>query len=194
MKNKSQLSLIPNRNNRRFFGGALLKGRRKSRRPLSSKEAIHVVLRSTFAGGKYSFLIHKNHIAIEKILGSAVRKYGIKIYRHSIQTNHIHLILKIQDRWSYRCFIATISGKIASLIMGYKSFKDFKKSLWGEGPVGDKKSQGFWEFRPFTRILYWGKDYQACCRYVLQNTLEALGFIQYKVRRNFYQKFLVAPS
>jgi REP element-mobilizing transposase RayT len=191
MKTKSQLHLIPRRRNPRFFGGSLLLNRRKSRRPLSSSEAIHIVLRSTFACGAHSFRSPHREKKIEILLRLAAKKYGIKIYRCSIQSNHLHLILKTQDRWSYRCFISVISGKIASLVMNNLSFRNFLKEVRGEGSQMRQKGQAFWEFRPFTRILYWGKDFQFCSKYLLQNSLEALGFIVYRPRINHYRKFQV---
>jgi REP element-mobilizing transposase RayT len=196
MKKSKQLQLIPQKTNQRFFGGALLKGRRKSMRPLARNEAIHFVLRSPYAKGATSFRSRKNLPEIEKILAACARKYQVRIYRKAIQSNHIHLILKIHNRWLYRCFISVISGKIASLVMNQLSFQNFLKSLEpGEGCREREKGQAFWEFRPFSRILTWGKDYQNCCRYLLRNILEAFGFIAYKPRaKNFaYEKFILRP-
>ncbi|MBC7754356.1 MAG: transposase [Moraxellaceae bacterium] len=189
--NSKQLSLIPQRSNKRFFGGSLLVGRRKTRRPVNCKEAVHFVLRSQFAMGRNSFRTTKNHIAIELILKKAARKYGIRIYRQAIQFNHIHLILKVPSRYAYKCFISIISGKIASAVMSYMSFKNFLKSLSlsgrGEGLlIRLHPGQAFWDYRPFSRILFWGKDYKTAYNYLIQNTLEALGFVKYKPRKINY--------
>jgi hypothetical protein len=48
---------------------------------------------------------------------------------------------------------------------------------------GASKSIQFWDKRPFTRILEWGKDFNVISSYLLQNILEALGFIPYKPRK-----------
>jgi REP element-mobilizing transposase RayT len=192
MKQRSQLTFIPSPN-QRFFGGELLKGRRKSRRPFNSEEAIHLVLRSQFAQRANSFRTRKNLPMIDLVLTSTARKCGVKIYRRAIQSNHIHLIITVRDRQSYRRFISIITGKIASLVMNYRSFKNFIKEA-GEGSKDIKKiqkGQAFWQFRPFTRILTWGKDFQNCCGYLLQNSLEALGFIAYQHRRDTYRKYLI---
>jgi REP element-mobilizing transposase RayT len=188
MKTKNQLSFVA-KSQKKFFGGALLAGKRKGRRPLSSTEALHLVLRSSFATGKNSFRSSRNRSAIENILGQAAKKYGVRIYRQAVQSNHIHLVIKVPHRRMYRCFISVISGKIASHAMNFTSFKIFLRSVGGEGSALAQKGQGFWDFRPFTRILNWGKDFRKCCDYVLQNTLEALGFVEYKPRKDLYSKF-----
>lgn len=186
----TQLSLIPTRSNKRFFGGALLVGRRKTPRPLNTREAIHFVLRSQFAHGKTSFRTLKNHRGITSILKKASAKYGIRIYRQAIQSNHIHLVLKVPSRYAYKCFIAVISGKIASFVMNFMSFKNFVKDLSirdaGEGYKRPHNGQAFWEYRPFSRLLFWGKDYKAALNYLLKNSLEAVGFIKYEPRAKNY--------
>ena len=77
--------------------------------------------------------------------------------------------------------------------MNYQSYKNFQhcyelknnSSLGGEGSQKGK-GQKFFDFRPFTRILNWGKDFQACAKYLLQNILETTGFTSYKKRKNYY--------
>jgi REP element-mobilizing transposase RayT len=192
----TQLSLMPTRSNKRFFGGALLVGRRKTHRPINTKEALHFVLRSQFAHGKTSFRTSKNQRGITSILKKASIKYGIRIYRQAIQSNHIHLVLKVPSRHAYKCFIAVISGKIASFVMNFMSFKKFVKDLsirdTGEGYKTPHNGQAFWEYRPFSRLLFWGKDYKTALNYLLKNTLEAVGFIKYEPRaKNYaYEKVL----
>lgn len=195
----NQLSLIPSRSNKRFFGGALLLGRRKTPRPINTKEAIHFVLRSQFARGKNSFRTLKNLRGIESILQKACKKYGVRIYHKAVQSNHIHLVLKVPSRYAYKCFISVIAGKIASFVMNSMSFKNFLKSLTfsksfdaGEGYKTPHKGQAFWEYRPFSRLITWEKDYTNTLAYLLKNTLEAIGFIPDKPRaRNYvYEKYL----
>lgn len=203
MKRAKQLSFIPNhKTNQRFFGGSLLIGRRKTPRPVNVKEPIHIVMRSQYAHGPRSFRSSKNIKRIERILERAALKYHIKIYRKAIQSNHIHLVVKISSKVSYKAFIAVVAGKIASYSMSQMSFKNFLHFLdetqsfdWGEGYKTPHKGQAFWDCRPFTRILYWGKDYQKACKYLLRNNLEALGFIKYQPRRkNYaYKRYLNPP-
>lgn len=186
---------------KKFFGGALLKGKRKSLRPLSSKDSIHFVMRSCWATGKDSFLATQNRKAVDRIITHFAKKFGVKIYERAINGNHIHLLLKVTNRVLYRAFIKAVSGKIASHVMGNQSFKLFTQSRldseWGDGARAHsrecktpQKDQGFWEFRPFSRIVSWGKDFKTCVAYLRQNILEALGFVPYTARKNYYSTWL----
>lgn len=214
MKRKSQqLNLF--KKDLRFHGGSLLYGRRKSVRPLSTKEAIHIVLRSSWGYGSNSFLLLKNKPAIERIILRTAKKYLVKVYRQAIISNHLHMIIKISSRKNYQTFIRVLSSLIASHVMKMQSFKVFQKRLRrnaGDPPTNVKisngrhqttawlqyhkaiqevqgKGQAFWQFRPFTRVMYWGKDFKGSCSYLLKNTLEAIGFIQYTKRNtNRYKK------
>lgn len=197
----------------------MLAGKRKSVRPLSSKDSIHFVLRSNWARGKDSFLAPRNCKIINNIITRFAKKFGVRIYERSINGNHIHLLLKITNRPLYRAFIKAVSGKIASHVMGEQSFLLFREardhlyenriyedhiygnrinrdhnseqtSERGDGATAAQKTQSFWEFRPFSRIVSWGRDFKTCVNYLKQNVLEALGFVPYKIRKNNYAKWL----
>lgn len=198
----------------KFHGGALLYKKRKSMRPLSSKDSIHFVLRSQWAMGADSFLVTRNRKAIERTINRFSKKFGVRIYQQSINSNHIHILLRITNRILYRAFIKAISGKIASHVMGNQSFKLFSKvSLklktearlnqtakldrktesdpkTGDGSAATQLSQAFWQFRPFSRIVNWGKDFKTCVKYLKQNVLEALGFATYTPRKKYYSKWI----
>lgn len=199
MKKSKQLTfgkLCP-RLNRKFFGGALLAGKRKSIRPLSAKDSIHLVLRSEWATGKDSFLARRNCNEVNRILAQFTKRFGVRIYQKAIAGNHIHLLVKITSRRLYRGFIKAISGKIASLAMGGRSFLDFYEAKnsslspeRGDGSRSGSSEQNFWQFRPFSRVVNWGNDFRGCMNYLKQNTLEALGIIPYKKRTNDYAKWL----
>ncbi len=220
MKKFKQLTLFPNQQ-KKFFGGALLYKKRKSRRPLSKKASIHLVLRSEWAMGNDSFLAKRNHLAIKHILMRFSKKFGVRIYQQAISSNHIHLLLRITHKTLYTAFIKAISGQIASHTMGQQSFKVFKtartKKVAGDGskasvnllrnydadpdsdvnrnavnnvPAIHQTPEGFWQFRPFSRITNWGRDFKQCIGYLKQNVLEAFGFVNYKPRKNHYAAWI----
>lgn len=183
----------------RFFGGRLLYKRRKGRRPLSSKEAMHIVMRSLWAKGPFSFRAAANHSAIEQLIKSVSQRYGVRVYRKTIMSNHIHLVLLAGHRESYKAFIRLLTGQIASHVMMGLSFVEFIhqfKDQYTEsttnGSITEPQGVGqkFFQFRPFTRVLHWGRDFKTCCDYVLKNTLEALGFIPYQPREDSYAKWI----
>ncbi len=205
---KSKMKTKTNRNSqlaffkpsRRFFGGRLLHRKRRTHRPLSSKESIHLVLRTSWIGcgspgqqRSNAITSRQNKAAIQEILNQRSRQFGVRIYRRALQSNHIHLILKITNRDLYKKFVRTISGLIASQVMKNQSFEVFKNSLAGDAPRTTEiqgLGQHFWQFRPFSRLVTWGRDFKTCCGYLELNQLEALGFVPYKERRPQYARWL----
>lgn len=149
------------------FGGALLKGHPRKARPISLKRPLHLVLRSTLATGDRSFL--RRHREIQTLIHRAARQQGIRLYRLANSGNHLHLLILARTRRTYRAFIRTVSGLIARLALGTQKTRPAR--------------QRFWDHRPFTRIVAWGRDYRQASAYLLQNTLEAHGLIPYRERR-----------
>jgi len=168
-----QLYLL-NQSQLKFYGGTLLKGRRKSKRPLSKKHPLHLVVRSEKAKGRASFFYFKKDI--EYFIKKHGRRFGVKIYQVAIQSNHLHLVLRIHNRKLYGKFISAVTGAIAHRVC--------------RGAGLEKQNRSFWQARPFTRILNWGRDYKQTLSYLTRNTLEALGFIPYKPRKNAYVRYL----
>ncbi|MGE3684245.1 MAG: transposase [Bdellovibrionales bacterium] len=185
-----QLNLFLNES-RRFFGGRLLLGRRKGRRPLSSTEAVHVVFRSSWARGENSLLKTYNKNPVIGIIRSVAHRYRVRIYRLAVASNHVHLILKFGSRDLYKAFIRVVTGRIANHVMKSNSFKGFVRMVLSAGGVAQLdevqgKGQRFFQFRPFSRVLHWGRDFRTCCEYVTQNELEAIGFLEYRPRADRY--------
>jgi REP element-mobilizing transposase RayT len=150
------------------FGGALLKGNPRDRRPITAKRPMHLVMRSSLAHGEYSFLRGKRDRQIHSLVQKVAKDKGVKIYRFANSGNHLHLLVLPRSREAFNAFIRSISGLIARLILGAER--------------GNAKGLKFWDARPFTRLLEWGRDFKVACGYVLQNKLEALGFIPYQSR------------
>ena len=187
-----QQSFFQNSKSKREHGGSLLLGRRRSKRPLSVKEPLHLVLRSDFAFGKRSLTKHRN--LIERVIQKYSKRFRIRVYEKAIVTNHIHLLAKGQSRAEIANFFRVTAGQIAQEIL--KSFP----ILPSEKPVGGGTSTGrpegrsggtrresentFWQTRIYSRILSWGREFKAVTTYVIQNSLEALGLVPYKPRKN----------
>jgi REP element-mobilizing transposase RayT len=150
------------------FGGALIKGNPREARPVSTKRPMHLVMRSTFTRGERSFLRPARAKQIKELVQRTSQRHGVKVYRFANSGNHLHMIVLPRSRNGFNAFIRAISGLIARLTLGVER--------------GRAKGLKFWDARPFTRILEWGKDYTNACRYLLQNTLEALGFAPYLPR------------
>lgn len=152
------------------FGGSLLKNSNaKSARPLSTKHAMHVVLRSSKAKGDWSLRSLKNQKMVESTLKSLAKKYGLKIYEFANVGNHLHILLKLQNRRTFAPFMRALSGTIALKVTGANKLSALKEK--------------FWDYRPWSRIVEWKKAYTIAKDYVIQNHLEAIGFIPYKPRK-----------
>ncbi len=146
---------------RHEFGGSILSRNKKSLRPLCSKRALHLVLKAdrSISGSLRSF-----QVGIANLLAKYSSRFGVKIYKYAICGNHIHIVLRVPDRIVYRAWIRTVTGRMAI---------NFKVK---------------WGLSPWSRILSWGREFKTVIKYVLQNTLEAEGIIEYKGRVKQYRK------
>ncbi len=80
MKKTKQFTLFPNQT-KKIFGGALLYKKRKSKRPLSKKDSIQLVLRSEWAMGSDSFLAKRIYQVIEgQIASHTMNQQSFKVF------------------------------------------------------------------------------------------------------------------
>jgi len=150
------------------FGGSLIKGNAREARPIALKRPMHLVMRSSYAKKEKSFLRPERARRIHQIIHRVGTLSGVKIYRYANSGNHLHLVIRARSRRSLSNFLRAVSGIIARLTLGAER--------------GKARGLKFWDARPFSRILEWGREYQNVSNYLLQNTLEALGFIPYQAR------------
>ena len=146
-----QTSLFPMKSELKF-GGELLKGKRKSRRPLCTKRPIHLVLRAK------QHRLKANEAQVRLEIARAAKRWGIRIYQWAIVGDHIHLLIRVPTRIAYKFFVQRVCGVIA-LKLGI-----------------------LWLCRPFTRIVAWGLGFKRAKNYIEMNFFEAEGFISYQVR------------
>jgi REP element-mobilizing transposase RayT len=163
------------------FGGALLgKGHAKKARPLSTKQAMHVVMRSSLAKGTWSLRTGRNLKAIERSLKKISGRFGIKVYRSAIVGNHIHLLIKLSNRFTFAPFIRAFTGAVAMIVTGSSKIKML--------------TEKFWDAAPWSRIVPWGKAYRAAKAYVFQNEMEASGVVPFSERKHSSSKRQMGPS
>src|SRR4051812_40771055 len=92
----------------KYFGGAYLKNSNpKEKRPISTKKAMHLVVRSTRAKGPLSFL--RNNKKISNIVYTQAKAGGIKIYRFANAGNHLHMVIRASSRMAFNSFIRAIT-------------------------------------------------------------------------------------
>ena len=140
----------------REFGGSLLKGRRKSIRPLSTRVPIHLVLRSENKRA-YKALAYGSNTN-RKILCVVAKRFQIRILDVVFNHNHVHLVIRIPSRESYNGFIRLLTSRLAQ----------FAKLKKGE----------LFRFRPYTRLLSWGREMKTISNYMKKNYVEAIGSIE----------------
>ncbi len=150
------------------FGGSLLKNSHaKIARPISTKESMHVVLKSSRAVGPLSMLNYKHSKFVHRTIQLQAKKFHINIYNFANVGNHIHLLIRANKREWFKNFLRAIAGLIAKFIIGRKR--------------GGREK--FWDQRPYSRIVFWKKDFIGVKKYVIQNFNEAMGFIPYQPRK-----------
>ena len=147
------------------YGGALLKTRkgRSTPRSVSTKHSMHIVLRSTKAKGKWGFRRHQ--VKIKQILNKFSTRYGVRVLSFANVGNHLHLHIKLSSRHTYKAFIRGLTSAIAMAVTGF--------NRWNKPP---KAWKGFWDYRPFSRIIVSFKEYLNLRDYIYINRLEGFGY------------------
>src|SRR3990167_6268083 len=81
----------------KHFGGAYLKNSHaKTKRPITTKRAMHLVLRSLLAKGALSLL--RKDKEIREIIIEQGERFGVKVYRLANAGKHLHLIVLPRSR------------------------------------------------------------------------------------------------
>ncbi len=98
------------------------------------------------------------------MVGTQAQKFGVEIYRFANVGNHLHLLVKASYRRGFVSFLRSISGIIARIAMGAeRESAKLSESVWG-----------FWDQRPWTRILFTWTEFKNVKKYVEQNFNEAI--------------------
>jgi len=144
------------------FGGTQMgKSNPKKARTVNSRQGLHIVLRSRYARGARSFLVRAREI--EALLKDVGARTGVKVYRVANAGNHLHLLVKFLNRRALQRFLRAVTGIIARITLGAQK----------GSPSALKEGESFWDARPFTRIVAWGRDFDRVKNYLRLNRLEA---------------------
>lgn len=180
-----QLNLIPKMKS--DYGGRLANTRagRSHGRPLSTKNSMHLVLRSSQARGTKSFRHGQNRKKIRAIIEKFSQKYAIRLHSLANVGNHLHLHFQLTRRESYKPFIRAITSAIMMAVTGISRWtrtRDFdskatylKRSQEVPPQKQKKASTRFWDLRPFTRIVSSWTGFLKLSDYIAINQLEAVG-------------------
>jgi REP element-mobilizing transposase RayT len=146
------------------FGGEIRY--RKGRRPFSPKLCTHIILRSSLLAGARSLLRSNHRMWTENLLAEKVLKYQARLYSFSINSNHLHLLIKFANANLQAQFLKDFAGTLALKIK-----RAFRIS----------KDQRVWDDRPFSRLIKPG-SFPAIRRYIEKNDQEATGLKAYTPR------------
>lgn len=164
-----------------------MEGRRKATRPLSTKHAIHLVLKSSGARDSRSLLRPRLARMARQVLFHQAKKSNIKILDYVNVGNHLHLTIRLHDRQGFKKFSRAATGLIARQALKKErgpariatTETELKSnSRQSESTKSSPKKTPFWDHRPFTRIVTWGRDLKALMRYLEKNRKQSLLVMQ----------------
>ncbi|RYZ66339.1 MAG: hypothetical protein EOP05_19285 [Proteobacteria bacterium] len=139
-------------------GGSISRGKRKVSRPLDTRKPVHLVLKSSSARLKMSFLAFKNKVAVQKIVRERAKQFGVAIHGFELMSDHVHLVASFESRAMFQSFLRTITGLIARHVTGAKKGKPFGKR--------------FFDGLAFTRVVQGLKDMRGLKIYLFKNEVE----------------------
>lgn len=123
------------------FGGSLLQGRRRARRPLDHKVPTHLVLKAD-----RSDILLLNQRTIRETLHYFGQRFGVRVYECGVHADHIHLAIKTPSRILYVRWIRSVTSVLVQKMSGLT-----------------------WKFRPYTRLAKWGRPYLILKKYIQEN-------------------------
>ena len=138
-------------------GGKLRLGQAKTRRPLSLSQCHHIVLKAK--QHVHSFLPSSRRENIHHHILRWSNRFQIQVYARSVNSNHIHLLIRSNGRTELQNFLRVLPGQIAQSLQ--------------------REPGKFWDSLTYTRVVHWGRDYERVMKYIELNTLEAAGLVQY---------------
>lgn len=144
------------------FGGAL--NYRKKKRPFRKNRAVHVIFRSQSLGGTRTLNRQTRKSFIESLLRKKSFRYGARLFRFSINSNHIHVLIRFGSRRAQANFLRDFAGSLA---------------LWIRRQFLLKKK--IWDARPFTSVVG-AKAFLKIVAYIEKNRKESSGAWAYERR------------
>lgn len=174
MSNYRRQCSFPTLTSRYHHGGELCLGRRKEARPIATKKAMHIVMHSIEARGLRALTHPRNAAFIRCKLRELSARNRVKVYEVSVNSNHLHCLLKAETRTGFQTFLRTLAGQIAQFITQAKRGRPFGRR--------------FWSLLAFSRIVAGGRAFQIARNYVIRNQLELLRIISYTPRNGRYRK------
>ncbi|WP_413292556.1 transposase [Bdellovibrio sp. HCB185ZH] len=147
----------------RYCHGGTLRRSSKGRgaRPLSSKDPIHLVFKINKAAVRSGLRSPRSFNLLRVLLKKYSRKFFVRVEQFSIQTDHIHLLVRGSRRSSMQSFLRVVAGQFAQCLT----------DTFHQKNEGEK----VWKHRPFSRVIKGYKPYRIVRDYIQLNEAEAWG-------------------
>lgn len=150
---------------------------------------MHLVLRSTQATGDWSFRHPRHRNRVAAIIKRFAVKNGVRVLSLANVGNHLHLHIKLGNRYSYAEFIRSVTGAIAQAITGRTRWQNglarSANTIGAPRAAGSEKKRSkknekstalrFWDYRPFTRVVESWRALLNLRDYIRINQLEGDG-------------------
>lgn len=152
-------------------GGGLGDGRRKGARPISTREPMYVVLRSSRAKGRLSLQRPEFAMRIRAIVTRQSELCRVKVLQFSNEGGSLHFLLLVPSRACYLRFIRSVSGLISRMITGAERGPALRTGSRRASAKSTKKNR-FWDVLPYSRIAVGCGSIKAAQRTVSTEVLE----------------------
>jgi REP element-mobilizing transposase RayT len=182
-KNQKQFSLFKTHWKYQFNYGGVLRNLRKGRgqRPLSCSEPLHLVFKLNKNRLKTRTLrTSRNFKLVNHLLQKYSQKFYIKIEQVSIQSDHIHCLIRTSRRSHFHYFFRVVAGQIAQQFENLEMLSPPIKSSVTDTPSAELR---LWKYRPFSRVVRGYKAYLIVRDYIQLNETEITGVIHYSKNR-----------
>lgn len=111
---------------------------------------------------------------MKQIISKFAHKYEVKVYSSANVGNHLHLHIKLSNRFTYYKFIRAITAAIAMAVTGASRWQPLRKT---ESQKSNRQIKDrFWDYRPFTRVVVGFRGFLNLKDYIEINQMEGFGY------------------
>ncbi len=155
-------------------GGQESQGKRKTARPFTPKAPVYVVLKSSRAKGSWSLLHRKNKAKVLSMVYVYAERFKVRVYRVSNVGNHLHLLVRAQEKKHLQDYLRVLAGRIAVTVTGARKFVKSLDPNPHAGPARTQYRRKFWDYLCWSRMVSWGRDFYSVSREILVNPIKKL--------------------
>jgi putative transposase len=167
-------------------GGELRRKRAgRGKRPLSTKDSLHVVFKMNREAHRQGLRNYKSYTLPMQVIDRYAKRFFIKVVQVSIQGNHIHMLIRAHKRSLFHHFFRVVAGQIAQGLSRCVTDPPAQGLARGvtDTPKPPQKRIKFWKYRPFSRVVKSWTAEKTVRNYIQLNEKEARGEVPYSKER-----------